>query len=725
MSAPSPSTKSIIPNLSDKLYQVALHLMEEYYPAKATSEIELPLVPHLIETAKIISTLELRDTSILATLLAYVPFYHPEHWKNKLASHIDDEVIALICGFNQIQELTNFTKDIAFATAEERVKQTESMRKMLLAMVNDIRIVFIQLAMVTHNMRQLSKAPCSFNHSAYAKKTLDIFAPLANRLGIWQLKWELEDLGFQYSQPKEYKKIAQLLNEKRVERLEYLKEFTEALKNELQKAGIECEVSGRPKHIYSIYRKMQKKHLHFEELYDIRAVRIMVQTVSQCYHTLGVVHSLWRPISGEFDDYIFNPKPNDYQSLHTVIVGPDNKSVEIQIRTFEMHQFAEFGVAAHWKYKEGGKSDSIYEQKIAWLRQLLDWRENVVTPDKEDLAHAFQTELFKDTIYVLTPRGKVISLPAGSTPIDFAYALHTDVGHQCRGAKVNGSIVPLSTPLENGQRVEIITSKKGNPSVNWLHEGWVKSPKAIAKIRAFIRKESVESIKEIGKNYLEKALHKIDKRPSLNTIAAQLHFKDVGELYLALGHGEIRSKHLQQTIQELITASPERTNQLSTDSFIKKSRAKTMGNKGVLINGESDILSTLAKCCKPAPPDPIIGFVTKGRGISIHRQSCPSFLKLAENFPERILSAQWGELTEEQAIFSIDIQILAEDREGLLRDITEVFARAKIRATSIQSQLIGTSAKIKFTLEVRTICELTPMLSQLGNIPGVFELHRL
>jgi relA/spoT family protein len=725
MYTPSPSTKSIIPNLSDELYHVALHLMEQYYPAKATSEIKLPLVPHLLETAKIISTLELRDTSILATLLAYVPFYHPEHWKDKLASHIDDEVISLIYGFNQIQELTNFIKDAAFATAQERIKQTESMRKMLLAMVNDIRIVFIQLAMVTHNMRQLSKAPCDFDQSAYAKKTLDIFAPLANRLGIWQLKWELEDFGFQYSQPKEYKKIAQLLNEKRVERLEYLKEFTETLKNELKKTGIECEVSGRPKHIYSIYRKMQKKHLNFEELYDIRAVRIMVQTVSQCYHTLGVVHSLWRPISSEFDDYIFNPKPNDYQSLHTVIVGPDNKSVEVQIRTFEMHQFAEFGMAAHWKYKEGGKSDSIYEQKIAWLRQLLDWRENVATLDKEDLTYAFQTELFKDTIYVLTPRGKVISLPVGSTPIDFAYALHTDVGHQCRGAKINGSIVPLSTPLENGQRIEIITSKEGNPSVNWLHEGWVKSPKAIAKIRAFIRKKSVESIKEIGKNYLEKALHKIDKRPSLNTIAAQLHFKDVSELYLALGHGEIRSKHIKQAIQELIAVSQERTNQLSKDSFIKESRAKTIGNKGILINGESDILSTLAKCCKPAPPDPIIGFVTKGRGISIHRQSCPNFLKLAENFPERILSAQWGELAEEQAIFSIDIQILAEDREGLLRDITEVLARAKIRATSIQSQLIGTSVKIKFTLEVKTICELTPMLSQLGNIPGVFELYRL
>ncbi|MCV2509179.1 MAG: HD domain-containing protein, partial [Neisseriaceae bacterium] len=383
-------------------YKAAVELMLKYYPKDAKTETEEPLITHLIESAKIVNNLDLQEASILATLFSYFPNYHPDDWKEKLEPYINQETELLIEGLNQIQELTNFVKVAKFTTPEEQNKQSESMRKMLLAIVNDIRIVLIKLCMVTEIMRGLSSAPESVDKKAIAKETLDIFAPLANRLGIWQLKWELEDLGFQNLQPEEYKKIAALLNEKIDERLEYIENFTHILKSELEKENIKCEVAGRPKHIYSIYRKMQKKKLEFDELYDIRAVRVLVETVPQCYNTLGIVHSLWKPISGEFDDYISNPKPNDYRSLHTVIIGPENKGVEVQIRTFEMHRFAEFGVAAHWRYKEGGKGDSAYEQKIAWLRQLLEWRENVSETDKPNLANAFRTELFNDTIYVLT-----------------------------------------------------------------------------------------------------------------------------------------------------------------------------------------------------------------------------------------------------------------------------------------------------------------------------------
>ncbi|MFH4355086.1 MAG: bifunctional (p)ppGpp synthetase/guanosine-3',5'-bis(diphosphate) 3'-pyrophosphohydrolase [Neisseriaceae bacterium] len=716
---------SQLSKLSSKSFDSTLTLMFRYYPQDATTEVGEPLIPHLLEAARIVNGLELYETSILATLLIYFPVYYPTSWREKLNT-VEPEVLPLIEGFISVQTLTNFLKAAPLGISEEeKDKQTESMKKMLLAMVNDIRVVLIKLCLVTQTMRQLSHAPTSVNRLKVANETLSIFAPLANRLGIWQLKWELEDLAFQHQHPQEYKTIAQLLNERRIERLGYIQQFANLLKQALEKEGIHCGVAGRPKHIYSIYRKMKRKRLQFNELYDILAVRVLVETVAQCYNALGVVHSLWRPISGEFDDYISHPKPNDYRSLHTVIVGPENKSVEVQIRTFEMHRFAEFGVAAHWKYKEASKNDTAYEQKIAWLRQLLDWRENMVEADKSDLASAFKTELFKDTIYVLTPLGKVLSLPNGSTPIDFAYALHTDIGHRCRGAKVNGSIVPLSTPLENGQKVEIITSKVGNPSVNWLHEGWVKSPKAISKIRSFIRKQNTESTRECGRNYLEKALHKLDKRPSFQEIADQLHYPNLETLYFALGNGDVTNRQLQKTIHSLNTqlnSGPSNTK----GPIVKSSKVKGVNDTGILINGEAGLLSVCAKCCKPVPPDPIIGFVTRGRGISIHRKSCQSFLNLAQLYPQKVVDAQWGGTVDQKtSLFSVDIEILAQDRNGLLKDLSDTFSRTKINVTDLQIRAKGSTAKMRFTVEVRQVSDLPNLLAQLGEIPDVFEVHRI
>lgn len=456
-----------LPDNDKNLIGTAWSLAQEHYPADAATPYGEPLPDHFLGAAQMVDELDLLPDAVAATLLADIGRYVPD-WNLLVSERCNSTVAELVKGVDEVQKLTHFARVDSLATSEERAQQAETMRKMLLAMVTDIRVVLIKLAMRTRTLQFLSNAPDSPEKRAVAKETLDIFAPLANRLGVWQLKWQLEDLGFRHQEPEKYREIALLLDEKRTERLEYIENFLDILRTELKKYNIHFEVAGRPKHIYSIYKKMVKKKLSFDGLFDIRAVRILVDTVPECYTTLGIVHSLWQPIPGEFDDYIANPKGNGYKSLHTVIVGPEDKGVEVQIRTFDMHQFNEFGVAAHWRYKEGGKGDSAYEQKIAWLRQLLDWRENMAESGKEDLAAAFKTELFNDTIYVLTPHGKVLSLPTGATPIDFAYALHSSIGDRCRGAKVEGQIVPLSTPLENGQRVEIITAKEGHPSVNWL-----------------------------------------------------------------------------------------------------------------------------------------------------------------------------------------------------------------------------------------------------------------
>ena len=508
-----------------KMLADALRFAEECYPADAVTFSGEPLMPHVLAAAEMVAQLDLLPEAVAATVLSDVPRCYPSDkgsWKTALTEVCGKTVAELTGGIDHVQKLTHFAKVDSLATPEERAAQAETMRKMLLAMVSDIRVVLIKLALRTRTMQYLSGCPDSPQKRAVAKETLNIFAPLANRLGVWQLKWQLEDLGFRHQNPEEYRRIANLLDEKREERLEYIDNFLAILRHEMDKIGIKYDVAGRPKHIYSIYKKMVKKKLDFDGLYDIRAVRILVNTIPECYATLGIIHSLFQPIPGEFDDYIANPKGNGYKSLHTVIVGPEDKSIEVQIRTFEMHQFNEFGVAAHWRYKEGGKGDSAYEQKIAWLRQLLDWRENMAESGKEDLAAAFKTELFNDTIYVLSPHGKVFSLPSGSTPIDFAYALHSDLGNRCRGAKVNGQIVPLSTPLENGQRVEIIAAKEGHPSVNWLYEGWVKSHKAMSKIRAYIRAQNAETVREAGKSQFEKIIGKISPKPNQQQLCEKL-----------------------------------------------------------------------------------------------------------------------------------------------------------------------------------------------------------
>lgn len=709
-----------LPDNDKKLVFAARSLAEAHYPADAATPYGEPLPDHFLGAAQMVNELDLLPDAVAATLLADIGRYVPD-WNLLVSERCNSTVAELVKGVDEVQKLTHFARVDSLATPEERARQAEIMRKMLLAMVTDIRVVLIKLAMRTRTLQFLSNAPDSPEKRAVAKETLDIFAPLANRLGVWQLKWQLEDLGFRHQEPEKYREIALLLDEKRTERLEYIENFLNILRTELKKYNIHFEVAGRPKHIYSIYKKMVKKKLSFDGLFDIRAVRILVDTVPECYTTLGIVHSLWQPIPGEFDDYIANPKGNGYKSLHTVIVGPEDKGVEVQIRTFDMHQFNEFGVAAHWRYKEGGKGDSAYEQKIAWLRQLLDWRENMAESGKEDLAAAFKTELFNDTIYVLTPHGKVLSLSTGATPIDFAYALHSSIGDRCRGAKVEGQIVPLSTPLENGQRVEIITAKEGHPSVNWLYEGWVKSGKAISKIRAYIRQQNADTVREEGRVQIDKQLAKLTPKPNLQELAENLGFKKLDDLYTAVGQGEISNRAIQKACGTLNEPPPV---PVSETTIVKQSKIKKGGKNGVLIDGEDGLMTTLAKCCKPAPPDDIVGFVTRERGISVHRKTCPSFRHLAEQSPEKVLDASWAALQEGQ-VFAVDIEIRAQDRSGLLRDVSDALARHKLNVTAVQTQSRDLEASMRFTLEVKQVNDLPRVLAGLGDVKGVLSVTRL
>ena len=698
--------------------------MQSFYPKDALTDVGEPLIPHLLESAKIVSNLELYQSSILATLFSYLPKYDPEHWKEKLQDIVDQDTLSLIEGFKAVEYLTQSVADAELKTIEEQKKQAETLRKMLLAVVNDIRVVLIKLAMATERVRYLRYVDNPLLQQEVADETMALFAPLANLLGIWQVKWELEDLSFKYQNPEEYQKITDLAEEKRQERLDYIASFVAILQEALSKAGIKAEVAGRPKHIYSIYRKMQKKHLKFSELYDIRAVRILVNTVEECYNVLGLIHNLWTPVSDNFDDYIAQPKANDYQSLHTVIIGPDGKNVEVQIRTFKMHHYAEFGLAAHWKYKAGGKTDSVYEKKIAWLRQLLDWRGNIESNDQDSLSATFQTDIFKDTIYVLSPKGKVLALPEGSTPIDFAYAVHSDIGNRCRGARIDGLLVPLSTPLKTGQRVEIITGKGPSPSLHWLQEKWVKSKRAISRIRAFIRQQNAESREEAGKSYLDKELAKLEEKPNQAALLEALHYKTIESLYLAISDGSLTGVKLNRTLEELTNTGLSFSGK-NNSLIIHESKTQNHTDEDILIDGESGLLCVLAKCCKPAPPDSILGFVTKGRGISLHRQNCLHLQHLIKTQPNKIVSAQWGTQKNKDKFFSVDIEVLASDKQSLLGEISAIFARHKVNVTAIKSGSKENKIRLLFTVELKDVAALNQILTHIRRLKEVWTARRL
>jgi len=592
----------------------------------------------------------------------------------------------------------------------------ERLRKMLLAMAEDIRVVFIMLTERVCLMRVLPTFPPEVQLRT-ARDTMDLFAPLANRLGMWQLKWELEDLSFRYLDPGRYKRIARLLDEKRIAREKFIDEVMQRLRQELDAAGIDGEVSGRPKHIYSIYKKMQRKGVDFDGLYDIRAVRVLVPDIRACYTVLGLVHDMWEPIPSEFDDYIAKPKANNYRSLHTA-VRADSQALEVQIRTFEMHQESELGVAAHWRYKEGGKADKAFDSKIAWLRQILDWKSDLA--ESGALPAQLKSGLFDESVYVLTPQGRIVDLPTGATPIDFAYHLHTDLGHRCRGAKVDGAIVPLNYKLQNAQTVEVLAAKQGGPSRDWLNpeQGYLVSQRALAKVRHWFKQQFIEQEIADGRAILEKELARLGaSAQKLEKLAQELNCHSVDEMLAMIGRSEITPRQIDlvvapETIQPA-TPAPE---------LPIAEQASVSTSSGVLVLGVNNIATVLAKCCKPVPSDPIIGFVSKARGVTVHRADCANISGLEPRQRERLMPASWGKTAE--APFSADIEVVAIDRQGLLRDVSDAISREKVNVTAVNTITKNNQASMRFTVEITKLEHLVRILKMVHEVPGVTSASR-
>ncbi len=615
---------------------------------------------------------------------------------------------------------------LAASTTDKRIDphaQLEALRQMVLAMVEDIRVVLVKLAERTHALRcaaaerfaleQRDAGEDAATREALGHQARELFAPLANRLGVWQIKWEMEDWAFRYLEPETYKSIAAQLDEKRADREAYIKAIIERLQSELALHGIEAEVTGRPKHIASIVNKMRRKRLSFEQLYDIRAVRVLVKHEIDCYTVLGLVHNLWQPIPGEFDDYISQPKSNDYRSLHTAVIGPEDRALEVQIRTFDMHRHAELGVAAHWRYKEGGRQDAQYEEKIAWLRRILEWKDDVA--DSSEFTEQFRTELFQDQVYVLTPQGRVIALDRGATPVDFAYAVHTDLGHRCRGAKVDGAMVPLNTVLDNGQRVEIVTVKEGAPSRDWLNPalGYLATHRARAKVRAWFRQRDVGEQVGVGRSLLDKELKRLGVgETNLEKLAQRLKFGKVDEFLAALGRGDVGQRDLVNALQDSGKAAPAL---LPT----AKPRARPKSSNPVTIPGLGDVPLTLARCCKPQPPEAIVAYTTVGRGLTVHRADCAS-LKRAN--PARVMPAEW--VLDAGAAFEVDIQLKAFDRQGLLRDVSDVIAKDRLDVLRVNTETRGEVAHMQLTVRVKELQQLSRLLARLQHVQNVIEVRR-
>jgi GTP pyrophosphokinase len=591
-----------------------------------------PLLQHALGSASILIGLNMDHETIAATALHAVPNFLDD-WHEVLTKRFGRNVTGMVDGISRMEHIRQFSEMRSPSNdKEETAQQIESLRKMLLAMVEDIRVVLIKLAERTQTLRTLSGAIAE-QQKQIAQETQSIFAPLANRLGVWQIKWEMEDLSVRYLEPVLYKQIAKLLDERRVDREQYIADVLAHLRQALAKVGIAGEVSGRPKHIYSIINKMKRKQLDFDQLYDVRAVRVLVENIEQCYAALSIVHELWTPIQKEFDDYIARPKPNGYRSLHTAVIGPRSLSVEVQIRTQQMHHDSELGVAAHWRYKENKKADSGVDDKIAWLRQILAWKDEIA--DGGELQAQFKNQLLQDRVYVLTPQGKVIDLPKGATPVDFAYVVHTDLGHRTRGAKLDGSIVPLNTKLQTGQRVEILTTKQGGPSRDWLSPrlGFLQSARARAKVRHWFSEQNLDDSVAQGRTLLDRELHRVGVTDiNQEKLAQKLHYNKLDDLLAALGRGDITPRRVSLAIvQDTPAAAPRAAVQT----------ADTPGGK-VLIEGVGNLMVRSAKCCTPHKPDPIIGYVTRDRGITIHRRDCPFMQRVPEEREDRLLEAKWA-----------------------------------------------------------------------------------
>ena len=750
-SAPRPSTpvplplpEAIVAGLAEAeraLVERAHAFASEAYHGKLLGSGE-PALEHALGLAANIAALRLDADTLAAGLLFAVPTY-AQRGDDKLAAAFGPAIAGLVGGITRLNALRVVTRSVAMDAAVQKgaragagggAPQVEVLRKMLLAMVEDIRVVLLRLASRTQTLRFLTRAPDAVRQPV-ARETLDIYAPLANRLGVWQLKWELEDLSFRFLEPETYRRIAAQLDQRRAGREHSIESAMDALRRELDAAGIAAEVSGRPKHIYSTWNKMRAKSLDFSQIYDVRGLRVLVDDVKDCYAALGIAHNLWQPIPKEFDDYISRPKGNFYRSLHTAVIGPDGRALEVQIRTHDMHRHAELGVAAHWRYKEGGgparrtAGGDPFDDKIAFLRQVLAWRDEIV--DSADWVEQFKHAALDETIYLLTPQGRVIDLPQGATPVDFAYALHSELGHRCRGARVDGQLVPLDRVLKNGERVEIITAKSGGPSRDWLNPalGYMRSSRARNKARQWFNTLVLEQTIAEGRAIVERELQREGRTGiKLEALAAALEFERADELFAAVGREEIGHRQLQEAIHAesgdapgAAVAQPEREPALARR--VRADRQRT----GVLVVGVDGLMTQLAKCCRPVRPERITGYVTRGKGVSIHRHGCASLARLVEKSPERAIESEWGigATAGPQDVYAVDIVMQqASERPGVLREASEVLARERINLTGVSTLSRRLPVTSMLSVEVKDLAQLGRTLALLGEVPGVLSVSR-
>jgi len=617
----------------------------------------------------------------------------------------------------QLVQLSQFSLSDDWAPGEAlATQQSETLRKMLLSVVSDPRLMLIRIAEQLYRMRRV-KAASAVEQKRLAVETREIYAPLANRLGVWQLKWELEDLAFRYLELEMYQFIAKSLNEKRGERERFIENICSTLRTELKSEGIEAEVNGRPKHIYSIWRKMQRKEGGIEQIFDVRAVRIFVHDVAQCYAALGVVHRLWAYLPGEFDDYIAHPKKNDYKSLHTAVIGQDGKTLEVQIRTYDMHRHAELGVAAHWRYKEGSGTGAAFDRKINYLRRLLD-----PSNKESDLLERIREDVLEDRVYAISPKGDVVELTENATPLDFAYHVHTQVGHRCRGAKVNGRIVPLTYRIKNGDKIEIITGKHPQPSRDWLNPqlGYLASSRSRTKLRNWFRLQDKEQNQKQGREVLDRELGRLNSRDiPFDDIARQLNLDDAETLCVALGAGDITAAAIARAVQLLRPKEP-------VDQFRRSAKTKKTSDTSnqIVVQGVGDLLCSFARCCNPVPPENIVGYITRTRGVSIHREDCGNFLHLNASSPERVIEVSWGKVSD--ATYPADLLIEAYDRQGLLRDISNVLADEKVAVTALRtkSDKQRMEAIMDLSVSVSGLPALSRVISRLEQLPNVMAVRR-
>jgi len=681
-----------------------------------------PYVFHVISVAEILLSLNLDTPSLIAALLHDV-VEDTDATLEQLEKKFGHEVASLVDSVTKMKAFANLKPDISGTIKKEGLK-AENLRKLLLAMAEDVRVVMIKLADRLHNMRTLDSLSPK-KQKIIANETAEIYAPLANRLGIWQLKWELEDLAFRYLDETNYKKIAKYIAERKIDRDKYINEVVEVIQKNLKANHIEGEVTGRSKHIYSIWKKMRRKNLGFHQLYDLRAVRVHVEKLKDCYHALGVVHTIWRHIPYEFDDYIATPKENNYQSIHTAVIGPQGKTLEIQIRTYDMNKHAEYGVAAHWRYKEGGQQNSHYEQKIAWLRQLLEWKDE--EKDAGDFIDRFKSEVFQDRVYVMTPEGEIIDMPLGATPLDFAFYVHTEVGARCRGAKVNGKMVPLTYELKSGEQVHILTTKNGSPSRDWLNPqlGYLKTSRARAKVRHWFKQQDQEQNLLAGREILEKELHRLGiPNISHDKLARRFNLNNAEQLFAEIGRGELTSGQIASAVQELGGHSVKKDK--DTEEPVQQTiELLPQGSGDVTIFGVDNVLTQIAQCCKPAPGDEIVGFITKHRGITIHRSDCHNVQHALEENSERLIEVEWNH--EINQCYTVVIELIAMDRQGLLRDVTSILANLEINVLGVNTSTNKSdySARMRLTLEIAGIAQLSRALNRISQLTNVVEVYRI